>query len=191
MASSKIEQFDNNIITVKTQDGVSVHGSVRPTIPFPFRANDDKVGYVDARSLATRMREVLGLGKYKSLYTSHDLFVDEDGVSPMSSQLGYLCRIHMQGYAEVREEEIIYYPIQKVDFEYWCVPDNSTLSHPQMMKLLKDNKKEIFHKIYGYFELLDTKLVPNLSKMYCGKYPREIWNILDFVSVAKANNDPV
>lgn len=179
-----VKQLTEAIFQVTSEKGVSVHATTKPAVPYPLRASREDVSYIDGRSFANQLREIIGIGTWPASYITHDLFVDENGISPLSSQLKCLCRINLSGKLEVREEEIIYNPIQHIKFQYWMTNEDNAIEHHEMMKLINDKKRDIHQNIIDAFTSIDKYLMKGLEHLYSGKYPREIWDKLDMINVA-------
>jgi hypothetical protein len=191
----KMETYEDSVFSLESPLGITIHATTKPRIPYPFRANNTNVLYVNSSSFAKILREQVGLGKLNGLFTSHDFFSEDGEISPLTHQLHFLCRINMEGEIEVREEEIIYNPINKVTFQYYSPEEGGVcIDHDQMMDIVnktKENTNNKFQVVTDYFDMIDNNLQNELNEIFVGKYPREIWKKFDMITASKSKNETI
>jgi hypothetical protein len=179
----KIKQYKNGIYSSDCDGLIHYHATPDPHIPFPFRVNQPN-SMVNEKEFSSFVRSESGNGFYNAVYTTHDVFMNQGSVSPLTHQVGYLLRVLLRGKVEIREEEVIYNSFDELIFDYYSFKTNTAISHQNMMSIVKTTATEI-RSVMEYFEHIDTNLQDQLNRSLLGMYPREIWRSFDLVSLSK------
>jgi hypothetical protein len=185
----KITPYENGIFTTKGDNGmIGFHVAPNPPIPFPYRVNQPNI-MINEKEFSSFVRQESGTGVYNARYTTHDLFMNQGQISPLTHQLGYLLRISLRGKVEIREDEVIYNSFDELSFDYYNVNNNTEISHQDMMSIAKDTEEKLGlpgnSSPFVYFQRIDASLQDQLNDCLLRMYPREIWACLDLVSLHK------